>query len=72
MSTTQATLKLDYFDLQISINRSNNMYRHLKVVHDDPEPYICVYKSCGKRFESSKNLREHVNSSHRYKYLFLD
>ena len=49
------------------------MYRHLKVVHDDPEPYICVYKSCGKRFESSKNLREHVNSSHRYmKYLFLD
>ena len=66
---TQATLLI----FKISTNRSNNMYRHLKVVHDDPEPYICVYKSCGKRFESSKNLREHVNSSHRYmKYLFLD
>ena len=42
------------------------MYRHLKVVHDDPEPYMCVYKSCGQRFESSKSLREHVNSSHRW------
>ena len=48
-----------------SFTRSNNMYRHLKVVHDDPEPYICVYKSCTQRFDSSKNLREHVNSSHR-------
>ena len=44
------------------------MYRHLKVVHDDPEPYMCVYKSCGHRFESSKSLREHVNSSHRWDY----
>ena len=48
-----------------TFTRSNNMYRHLKVVHDDPEPYICVYKSCKERFESSKALREHVNSSHR-------
>merc|ERR1719189_1810921 len=41
------------------------MYRHLKVVHDDDNPYICVYKNCSGRFESSKMLREHVNRVHR-------
>ena len=52
-------------DCSTTFTRSNNMYRHLKVVHDDEEPYICVYKSCKERFASSKALREHVNSSHR-------
>ena len=41
------------------------MYRHLKVVHDDEQPYICVYKNCTERYESSKNLRDHVNKAHR-------
>ena len=37
----------------------------LQVVHDDEQPYICVYRGCNERYESSKELREHVNNTHR-------
>ena len=58
-------MKCPFEECTTSFTRSNNLYRHLKDVHDDDCPYICVYKNCSDRYSSSKQLREHVNKSHR-------
>eukprot|EP00088_Acartia_fossae_P007779 TRINITY_DN13649_c0_g1_i1.p1 TRINITY_DN13649_c0_g1~~TRINITY_DN13649_c0_g1_i1.p1 ORF type:complete len:359 (-),score=60.81 TRINITY_DN13649_c0_g1_i1:215-1240(-) len=42
------------------------MYRHLKVVHNDPTPYVCYYKNCDQaKFKENKALREHIREAHK-------
>ena len=58
-------MKCPYEECTTSFTRRNNIYKHLKVIHNDDCPYICVYKNCSNRYSSSKQLRKHVNITHR-------
>ena len=41
----------------LQVNRINNLFRHLKVVHKSSNPYICKY--CKKRYARADELRTH-------------
>ena len=41
----------------LHVNRINNLFRHLKVVHKSQKPYICKY--CKKRYARAEELRTH-------------
>ena len=41
----------------LQVNRINNLFRHLKVVHKSQKPYICKY--CKKRYSRAEELRTH-------------
>jgi len=58
-------LKCPHQPCKTSFTRTNNMYRHMKIVHGDPEPYLCVYKNCELKFKESKKLRAHVGEVHK-------
>jgi ribosomal protein S15P/S13E len=42
---------------RLQVNRINNLFRHLKVVHKSRKPYLC--KHCMVRFAKADQLREH-------------
>ena len=42
------------------VNRINNLFRHLKVVHASKKPYLCKYDGCKERFAKSATLRSHL------------
>ena len=44
----------------LQVNRINNLFRHLKVVHKSQTPYICKY--CKKRYARAEELRTHFAS----------
>ena len=46
------------------VNRINNLFRHLKVVHKSKKPYLCKHSRCKERFSKPSLLRDHF-STHR-------
>ena len=45
---------------ELVVNRINNLFRHLKVVHASKRPYLCKYEGCKERFTRSQCLRTHL------------
>ena len=45
---------------ELVVNRINNLFRHLKVVHASKRPYLCKYEGCKERFSKSQCLRTHL------------
>ena len=41
----------------LQVNRINNLFRHLKLVHKSQKPYVCKY--CKKRYARADELRTH-------------
>ncbi len=47
-------------------NKSYNLKRHIKAVHQKERKFGCTVPNCGQRFQTKANLKRHISTVHKH------